>query len=222
MKKAFALLFALMMFVSLAACGGPSAAQSNGASQAAGSGQGNAKAPEEPEHTSPFPVPTEGQPPAVRHGVNMANIVPDGCTKLVYRENMFFCQMASEPSVRALVDYFNEKVMPEIEAISDDGRCLVDDDSGSDVLGIGSGIQVYRAFDSIGYEVSDGNEYTYSIADGKVFGWKQPVSNHILLRTRYVYDGVLYQLIADAGLAEEPEICVMIFEEYSQKFRIIG
>ena len=207
-QKPLVFLLAAMMLFALAACGGGPTVSESG-------GQENTETPDAPS----FSVATEGEPPGVYGGVVMANAVPEGCTKLVYSEGRFCFEMPSEPSMKTIVDYVNEKVMPEIAAISDDGECLTKDNTGTDVLGIGVGTQAFRAFESVGYEVVDGAEYVYPVVNGQSFGTKRLVSSTWLLDVRYVYDRVLYHVIVSA-YPEEQEISVTILEEPSQNYEI--
>ena len=87
MKKQLALLLACLMLFTLTACGGESpAAPNEGTSQSSDSGQENIETPqgEEEESVPSFSVPTQNDPPAVYEGINMVNLVPEGCTEVVY------------------------------------------------------------------------------------------------------------------------------------------
>ena len=211
----------LMMGISLAACGGaPSAAQGEEASQAADSGQENGEAGQ--ESVSSFPVPTQGDPAVMSSGINMTHLVTEGCTEVINDGGVFLYKMSSQPTGETLVNFINETLIPEIVAISDNGACLVRDSSGNDALGLGAGVQPYRAFDSFGYTSLDGEEYAYWIVDGEQFGNERHLyGDSMLLDVRYVYDGVLYDAITRVR-PDEQAISVTPFEEPSQNFEIIA
>lgn len=225
MKKQLALLLACLMLFTLAACGGESpAAPNEGTSQSSDSGQENIETPqgEEEESVPSFSVPTQNDPPAVYEGINMVNLVPEGCTEVVYDGGVYIYKLSSAPTSETLVNFINEKLIPEIQACSDTGTCLVKDPSGNDVLGLERGVTPLRAFDSFGYRVSDsGAEYAYWIIDGEQFDERQLSGGGMkLLDVRYVYDGVLYDAITKVR-EEDQAISVTPFEEPNQEFEIV-
>lgn len=225
MKKQLALLLACLMLFTFAACGGDSpAAPNEGTSQSSDSGQENIETPqgEEEESVPSFSVPTQNDPPAVYEGINMVNLVPEGCTEVVYDGGVYIYKLSSAPTSETLVNFINEKLIPEIQACSDTGTCLVKDPSGNDVLGLERGVTPLRAFDSFGYRVSDsGTEYAYWIIDGEQFDERQLSGGGMkLLDVRYVYDGVLYDAITRVR-EEDQAISVTPFEESNQKFEIV-
>ena len=226
MKKQLALLLACLMLFTLTACGGESpAAPNEGTSQSSDSGQENIETPqgEEEESVPSFSVPTRNDPPAVYEGINMVNLVPEGCTEVVYDGGVYIYKLSSAPTSETLVNFINEKLIPEIEACSDTGTCLVKDPSGNDVLGLERGVTPLRAFDSFGYRVSDsGAEYAYWIIDGEQFANERQLSGGgmKLLDVRYVYDGVLYDAITKVR-EEDQAISVTPFEEPNQEFEIV-
>lgn len=210
-KKTLVLLLALIMTLSFAACGGTQPTGEKG--ETSGSGD---------ENVLTFSVPTEGEPPVVKNGVNVTNVVPEGCTKLVYYEEVHFFEMPSDVEAEMFINYFNETIMPEVEAIADDGKCLTKDrNAGSDPLGIGAGTTVYRSFDSVGYKISeDGSVYVYDMADGEAVDYGRSLNSICLLETRYVYGGVLYHLIISVDEADTKNIKLVLYEEHSQNFEI--
>ena len=128
MKKQLALLLACLMLFTLTACGGESpAAPNEGTSQSSDSGQENIETPqgEEEESVPSFSVPTQNDPPAVYEGINMVNLVPEGCTEVVYDGGVYIYKLSSAPTSETLVNFINEKLIPEIQACSDTGTCLV-------------------------------------------------------------------------------------------------
>lgn len=222
LKKLLALLMASLMIFALTACGNnPPADEGEGTVQPADSGQENSGT-NEGENELSFSVPTEGEPPAVKNGVKVTNVVPDGCTKLVYYEEVHFFEMPSDVEAEMFINYFNERIMPEVQAIADDGKCLVKDrNAGSDPLGIGAGTTVYRSFDSVGYEIlDDGSVYVYDMADGEAVDYGRSLNSICLLETRYVYGGVLYHLIISVDEEDTKNIKLVLYEEYSQNFEV--
>lgn len=215
-KKILALILAVFMLFVLVGCGG---APSEGeAAQSAEDGQANVAA----EESAPsFSVPTQADPPAVYQGINMVNLVPEGCTEVIYNEGVYLYKFSSQPTGEMLVNFINELLIPELEAKSDNGVCLVKDPNGKDPLGLGTSVTSYHAFDSFGYTVSNGNEYAYFVIDGEQFGSERHLQgNSMLLDTRYVYDGVLYDAITRVNF-DQQAISVTLFEEPSQNFEII-
>ena len=152
-----------------------------------------------------------------------AGNVPEGCTEVVYDGGVYIYKLSSAPTSETLVNFINEKLIPEIQACSDTGTCLVKDPSGNDVLGLERGVTPFRAFDSFGYRVSDsGAEYAYWIIDGEQFANERQLSGGgtKLLDVRYVYDGVLYDAITKVR-EEDQAISVTPFEEPNQEFEIV-
>ena len=107
MKKRLALLLACLMLFTLAACGGESpAAPNEGTSQSSDSGQENMETPQgeeeeeegEEESVPSFSVPTQNDPPAVYEGINMVNLVPEGCTEVVYDGGVYIYKLSSAPT----------------------------------------------------------------------------------------------------------------------------
>ena len=216
MKKRLALLLACLMLFTLTACGGESpAAPNEGTSQSSDSGQENMETPQgeeeeeegEEESVPSFSVPTQNDPPAVYEGINMVNLVPEGCTEVVYDGGVYIYKLSSAPTSETLVNFINEKLIP----------------SNNDVLGLERGVTPFRAFDSFGYRVSDsGTEYAYWIIDGEQFANERQLSGGgtKLLDVRYVYDGVLYDAITKVR-EEDQAISVTPFKEPNQKFEIV-
>lgn len=223
-KKVMTIILALSMFFCLAACGrNSSEVQNKGTSQNDDSGQeSEAVSQEEEESALSFPVPTQGEPPAIGSGINMVNLVPEGCVEVVYNEGVYLFKMSSMPTGETMVNFANELLIPEIQASSDTGTCLVRDPASNDVLGLERGVIPFRAFDSFGYRVSDGGaEYISNLIGGEQFGNEWLLMGSIkLLDVRYVYDGVLYDAITQVK-EEEQAISVTPFEEPNQKFEII-
>lgn len=215
-EKALALLLVLIISLSFTACGGNSPESNSGETLQTTDGKS------EGESQMSFSVPTEGEPPAVKNGVNVTNIVPEGCTKLVYWEEVHFFEMPSDVTAEMFINYFNERIMPEVESAADDGKCLTkDSNAGSDPLGIGAGTTVYRAFDSVDYKISDdGSVYVYDVADGEAVDYGRSLNSICLLETNYVYGGVLYHLIISMDEDDTKNIKLVLYEEYSQDFQV--
>lgn len=223
LKELLALMLAALIVFALTACGNNTPAdEDEGTAQTAGSGQENTGTTEGESESEPsFSVPTEGDPPVVKNGINVTKVVPEGCTKLVYYEEVHFFEMPSDVEAEKFINYFNETIMPEVEAVADDGKCLVkDSNAGSDPLGIGAGTTVYRSFDSVGYKISDGTVYVFNVADGEAIDYERSLNSIFLLETRYVYGGVLYHLIISVDEEDTKNIKLVLYEEYSQNFEI--
>lgn len=210
LKKLLALIITSVMIFVLSACGGnPSSGENGGVSE------------DDSKSTSSISVPTQGEPPAVYKGVNIADIVPDDCAELIYSEEVFNFKMSSDVTEETMVDFINENLIPAISEIADNGACLVKEDSGGDFFGIGTGTQPYSTFDSFGYFEAEGIEYIDWIKDGEKLGKERQLSKSLmLLDVRYVYDGVLYNAITHA-YPDEQRITVIFIEETNQNYEII-
>lgn len=73
----------------------------------------------------------------------MAHLVPEGCTKVVYDEWVYLFQISPELTAEMLVNFINESLIPEIEAISDNGAYLMKENTGNEALKLGANSTPY-------------------------------------------------------------------------------
>lgn len=62
--------------------------------------------------------------------------MPEDCTEVVYNGGVYIYKLSSAPTSETMVNFINEMLIPEVEACSDTGECLVRDPSGNDILGL--------------------------------------------------------------------------------------
>ena len=219
MKKGFALMLALCMVLSLAACGSASSAPSGASAPSAGSEPASAVSEAEAaEEESPaeFPVPTEGDPAPDRLGFDMTSIVPEGCTKVVNEDGLYLYMMPSEQTGETMVNYINETLMPVIAAISDQGACVMETDIDSEER-----VRLFSPYDSYGYSNVDGVQKSWCIADGEQAGTEWLLSaNNLLLNVYHVRDGVLYNAITTVK-KDGQALCVTLVEDPLQNFKVV-
>ena len=223
MKKGFALVLALCMVLSLAACGSASSSGQASAGSAPSDSAASDSTPDSvadsaasEESAAEFPVPTEGDPEPYRLGFDMTSIVPEGCTKVVNEDGLYLYMMPSEQTGETMVNYINETVIPAIAAISDQGACVMDAGIDSEER-----VRLFSPYDSYGYSNVDGVQKSWCIADGEQAGTEWLLSaNNLLLNVYHVRDGVLYNAITTVK-KDGQALCVTLVEDPLQNFKVV-